>query len=1420
VRTTTPPLSVGPVTGTTDYEFEVASDNRFTNDVHNSGWLPSTPTYPVPAAWKLHDGATYYWHARIRTSTGAVSPWVGPRSFDVQLKMLGLDGGWPLWSNGALAVNEINGNLVYTAPTPSYPTAAASMGLSIDYNSLGTDNQGLGTGWTFTAGQGAMPGALTELTATSGLDGAEVAQRDGGTSTFSHIGGSNVFTPGAFPKTRLSKNDDGSYTLTTPDGSVYSYSAPDANGVSTLVSSEVVVTSAGADKLTYSFSGETLTRITDVDGRQLTITWHSVSASGCPDAILCVTGPDNVRWKYVGDAGSGTSGRVVRINDGVRDIDAFTYDTGGRMATIKNANDLNPGAASPGYNASHSLQIAYDASHRVASISDGPIGGQSPSTSTWSFGYHPGTIQTAATRSDHPATPAGTTRQADGYTTTESPGQQGQPNPKLGTIYYDEFNHTIEQDDPVGAVALTGWTVKGQVAWTEDAAGKPTDFTYDSVTGDLLTTTGPDPDGAGALGRPVTVKRYDEQAIGTAGAAGPPTQGLDGSYFSNPSIAGRPAGRRTDGKIDFTWGSGGPSPLGGQADHFSARWTGRLVVPQTGDYVFSTYADGGTNLVVDNFNAIADLRATTAHWKASQSLHLKAGSHTITAEFAELTGSAQVHLYWQCLRCASPIARTIVPVSALRPAWANQTTTVSPSGHLAFSHFAKPWTAKPDYVLEVLGSTSVITSYSYDAYGRTTRKVQPKGNTGRSVGSDGGLTGSPNLVYSTAFAYYGVTDTAAPPAACGGGSAVSQAGQLKTRTPHGITATTYTYDSASRVIAIADGRGTICTTFDQEGRMTQKIKSGDAQPTTYSYDPGGNERTASNASGTITFVYNESNQVLDTVDSHGAETAFSYDADGNPVLERASTHDLVTGPVYTTSYAYDAVGELTSLTDPASKTFQFTHDPRGLPTTTQYPNGTFSWRSYDDAGRLVGLYNRHGTLPSQLPAQVPADSQASPIADYTYAYNAEGQVRSETRTGGGLSSETMTYGYDDLNRVSSVVLPDGTQRTYAYDLDSNRTSIVETPPGGSATTKASYTYDPTQTAGLDELTQVTASATTTQYSYDSAGGVKARGNDTFQNDAAGRLTTATVAGATVSYAYDALDRRRSRTAGGSTVDYLYALASGAPTFEINGSGLITRYATESTNAVLAEYAAAPTSSAAVRFVYSNGHGDTAALADSAGNRTSAYTYDPFGARRSGGTAETSRLWLGQAEKVSDPTSALITLGSREYDPALGRFLSRDVYEDRVANSYAYGDCDPVNNQDLSGNKASPIRGEGTCGTVYLKWEVSERTFYWDFYLTAAPGVAFVGPFDLQFFFVEGVTADDRRHGEGIASHGPYDQPGLVFGEGGGPFFGHPLRLRHPHGSLTVTLTGTAAAIDLKEGGEEFTCSAEGVLTINLAKGHN
>jgi RHS repeat-associated protein len=1277
IHTLTPVLTVLPLTGTVSYQFQVATDAAFTNVVSSSGWQPSTPSYTVPTGANLHDNSTYYWRAQAQYSGSATSPWTAAQSFVIRVQRLGSRAYWPIWSAGALAVNEATGNLVLSLPAPSFPAAVGSLSLSLAYNSLDTVDHGLGAGWTLDGGDqsATAPVRLVDhylLTDGAQIDAAEIVWPDGSSDYYNHVAGTRVYSAPPGDSSQLKKNGDNTWALTDSDGTIYSFGTADStSGIATLTSAQLLSAQPGKVTTTYAYNGTSaprLTQLTDADGRTLALTWNTLNSSGCSNAIVCVTGPDGITWRYVGDATGGTSGRLVRINDGVRDLAALTYNAAGKVATLQNANDLDPTHASAGYNSSHTTTVSYDGSNRITTVSQGPISDQTPTTSTWTFAYNTaGPYQTTATRAAHDGITVGTQRQASGYTVLTSPSNH------TTTTYYDSLDHPIEIDDPLGRVSEAAYNGHDELLWSEDPAGNPTDNSWDTTANVLLSSQAPD----SGNGRPTTNYRYDETQIGTTLTPGAALQGLQAAYYTNTNLAGRPAKLQTDANVDNDWGLTGPAALPNTSVNFSVRWTGLLIAPSDGDYSFTTTTNAGegTSLVIDSIKAIDNWTSPLPN-AYSQPIHLTAGRHKLILEYTTPNQPTQIHLGWSCSNCTPVLLPQPIPASALAPSWNNQTSTVSPSGRINFNHYLNPDTARADYTLNVVAGQNLITSVSYDAYGRITQKVMPKGNAARTIDSNGNLQGAIDTTYATSYSYYTSGQTAAPPALCGGAS-TDQAMLPKTVTPQGIAATTYVYDAAGRTLAKTNGAGTTCYHYDSEGRLTSEQAPGDSQATTFTYDPAGSQRSTTDASGTVSTQYDEAGRTKQTTDSYATVATFTYDGDGNTLTRTATPNG---GSGYTTSYGYDAADELTSETDPAGHSYSFFYDNRGSLHATQYPNGTFNWTDTNPDGWTTAFYNRHGTLGTPLPSTVPSDG--SPIVDYTYTYNQDGQKTQEVRSGGGLTTQTSTYTYDNLGRLSQVLLPTGVCRTYSFDLDSNRTQIQESPTGctGTFTTTATYTYDPSTTAGIDQLTSATVNGSTTNFGYTADGQVRARGSDTFTWDGWNRISGGTFAGSSLTYGYDARGALRSRASGGAVTHYLLG-----DLFETDGSGAITTSYSDGPAGDLAQFSGPPTSSSTATYLYYSGHGDLAAEADPAGARTASHTYDPYGAPLDTPPANTtSHRFTGEWNKQYDATDNLILMGARPYDPTLGRFLAVDPIEGGSLNSYDYVGQDPTNNYDLDG----------------------------------------------------------------------------------------------------------------------------------------
>jgi beta-glucosidase len=134
--------------------------------------------------------------------------------------------------------------------------------------------------------------------------------------------------------------------------------------------------------------------------------------------------------------------------------------------------------------------------------------------------------------------------------------------------------------------------------------------------------------------------------------------GLKGEYFNNAEWQGQPVLTRVDKQVDFDWDAASPADSIA-ASAFSVRWSGSIVVPGPGDYVFEispehcSPCDGldKYRLFLDDkpvLEAARDQKHSTG--KASFTTHFNdSAPHAIRVEYAHTAPmfGAGVHLKWQ-----------------------------------------------------------------------------------------------------------------------------------------------------------------------------------------------------------------------------------------------------------------------------------------------------------------------------------------------------------------------------------------------------------------------------------------------------------------------------------------------------------------------------------------------------------------------------------------------------------------------------------------------------------------------------------------------------------------------------------------------------------------------------------------------------
>jgi RHS repeat-associated protein len=177
-------------------------------------------------------------------------------------------------------------------------------------------------------------------------------------------------------------------------------------------------------------------------------------------------------------------------------------------------------------------------------------------------------------------------------------------------------------------------------------------------------------------------------------------------------------------------------------------------------------------------------------------------------------------------------------------------------------------------------------------------------------------------------------------------------------------------------------------------------------------------------------------------------------------------------------------------------------------------------------------------------------------------------------------------------------------------------------------------------------------------------------------DQADHLTTVTPSGtsAPVTYEYDAFGLRTSRTRSGTTVHYSWDRLAGNRQLLDDGDHAYI-YGPDGT--ALEQIADDDTS----QLLHTDGLGSIRALSDTSGTLIGSIAYTPYGTpeHQTGQSSD-----LGYTGELTDPTTGLVYLRARDYDPASAAFLTRDPIETTTRDPYGYTAGDPLNHTDPSG----------------------------------------------------------------------------------------------------------------------------------------
>jgi YD repeat-containing protein len=511
---------------------------------------------------------------------------------------------------------------------------------------------------------------------------------------------------------------------------------------------------------------------------------------------------------------------------------------------------------------------------------------------------------------------------------------------------------------------------------------------------------------------------------------------------------------------------------------------------------------------------------------------------------------------------------------------------------------------------------NATTQFVYDTRGRRTSVTDPNNKTTQYGYDDADRLTSvtdaalnmTSYQYDTENHLASITDAMNPPRITG--FSYDSLGRVTKVTFPSTLTENYTYDAVGNLKTKQDRKNqTITYNYDNLDRLTSKVYP-DTTSVSYTYDNDSRLTQAVDPTGTYAFSYDNLGRLTGTTTNYSFLASrtltvnYTYDAGSN----RLTMSGPETGPA--TSYVYDTLNRLTSLTDFNNVQFGFSYDALGRRTGLTRPSAFNTTYTYDTLSRLLSV----------------AHQKTGSTLSYSYSYDAGGNRTSQTRymqaPGFTTSQVTSNYSYDALYELTQVVQAPTTTEGYTYDRVGNRLSSL----GGS------YTYNSSnQMLGSPGVT----------YGYDNNGNLASKADSTgttsYTWDFENRLTSVMLpgTGGTLTFKYDPFGRRIYKASHFHTSVFAYDGDNIIEELDATGAS-VARY----TQSLGIDEPLAMYRSGAGYAYHADGLGSIGALTDASGNIPATYVYDSFGNQTSStGSVFTSfRYTAREYDAVTCPQS--------------------------------------------------------------------------------------------------------------------------------------------------------------------------------------
>ncbi|WP_406656532.1 FG-GAP-like repeat-containing protein [Methanolobus sp. ZRKC2] len=472
-------------------------------------------------------------------------------------------------------------------------------------------------------------------------------------------------------------------------------------------------------------------------------------------------------------------------------------------------------------------------------------------------------------------------------------------------------------------------------------------------------------------------------------------------------------------------------------------------------------------------------------------------------------------------------------------------------------------------------------------------------------------------------------------------------------------------------------------TYDSLGRKVA-MNDPDMGIWTYEYDLNGNLISQTDARGvSIDLTYDALDRVTAIDYPSDDDVSFTYDLEYNGTLSQVTKGNIASGYDYDLRYR---VEDETVTLDSTPYTTSYEYDSMDRPTRITYPNGENVNLAYNAQTQLESVEGVVDNLDYNARNQISTKELSNGVVT-SYTYDTTKLLLDRIYT---ASLQDLNYDFDDVGNILEIednVL--NSVKTYGYD-DLDRLTSADMSVNSVPTYQRDFTYDPYGCIQQVDENSVTIS------SYGYAGKpfhapVSYNGN-TLDYDSNGNL----VEDDDFTYSYnDANQLREVRYSGNSSlVEKYWYDADGQRVKKQNSDGEFTYYVNkfyEVDNSIPTSYffrddeRIAKETAGDMEWYLSDHLGSTTLLIDESGLEVERTEYYPYGQVQSGGLEK-----YGFTGQENDADTDLMYYGARYYSPEYRVFVQPDTmlpdpYNPQYLNRYAYTLNNPVKYTDPSGH---------------------------------------------------------------------------------------------------------------------------------------